>query len=178
MKLKPREIKIAIAVGVLAAIFVTDRLVLAALRNKQGLVMSQISAMEKEFRSRKGIVLRKDKIDSEFLAYKKYILDPEKFTERDLLVKFLKEVEVSAQESGLSIVNLTPQNEVEQDKETKHKKYLLELRAESSFQQLISFLSRIQRSKLLVHLERLSITAKDEQSSALRIETTVSMNVP
>jgi len=178
MKLKPREKKIAIAVGLVLGIFIIDRLVLSPLRNKQNLVKKQISAMEIEFQSRKDIVSRKDQIEREFSAYKKYLLDSDTYSERDLVVKFLKEVESSAQESGLSIVNLNPQNEVEQDKLTKHKKYLLELRAESTLPQLVKFLSRIQQSQLLINLESFSITTKDEQGVALRIETTVSMNVP
>ena len=49
---------------------------------------------------------------------------------------------------------------------------------EGSLEQIINFLYKVGNSKLLIKLDRLSFSHKDEQASLLKAETTVSIAVP
>lgn len=96
--------------------------------------------------------------------------------QRQIIEELLKETERIAKDLGVSIISLSPQEPSEQPKE--YKKYKADLRMEGSLEQIINFLYKVGNSKLLIKLDRLSFSPKDEQASLLKAETTVSIAVP
>ena len=95
--------------------------------------------------------------------------------ERQIIEELLKEIERICKDSGVSIINLSPQ---EAKEESKGKKYKADLRIEGSTEGILSFLYKTETSKLLLKLDRLSVGPKDEQASVLRLEATVSVSIP
>ena len=121
------------------------------------------------------MLFRSDQIIAEYKDYEEY-LNIEKLPDKEVFTKFLKEVESIAQESGISILNLAPQNTPEVA--LGYKKYNADLRAEAKLEQLFNFLDKIDQSTFLIRLDKLSLVPKDEQASALRMETVISIVVP
>ena len=63
------------------------------------------------------------------------------------------------------------------DKDKDHKKYIIDLRGEGSPENIYNFLYKVQASKLLIKLDKISIGIKDPQRQSLKIETTISLVV-
>ncbi|MCX5696836.1 MAG: type 4a pilus biogenesis protein PilO [Candidatus Omnitrophica bacterium] len=175
IKLKNREKILVGAIGALIFIFLTERIFLSGLRGKMQGLRQQIKLEESRITEGVNIEKRKDLITADYDSYKDY-LNIEKLPDKELFTNFLKEIESIAKESGISIINLAPQNTPEVA--LGYKKYNADLRAEAKLEQLFNFLGRINQSRLLIKLDKLSLIPKDEQVSALRMETVISIVVP
>lgn len=129
-----------------------------------------------ELAVRKGLNIQKskDRIAQEYKEYSKFLIKDT--NDRDIIAGFLKEIEKITQESGLSVVNLAPEEKIVLAKE--YKEYKANLRMEGSMEKLLNFLNKVQNSSLLIKLSKLSFISKDEQASVLRIDVTVSLIVP
>ena len=174
MKGKGREKPLLFISMGLAVAYLSDRLLFSGLQTKNQTLRRQIAAEEVTLRMGVGIQKRKGTILNEQKKYAAYFLPAA--PERELIAKFLKEAERIAQESGVTIADLTPENQPA--KGSSVKTYKAQLKAEATVEQLLSFLSKLHTSRLLMRLERFSVTPKDEQASLLRLETTISMVVP
>ena len=163
----------ALTIG-LGVLFASDRLLFSGLRTKSQTLHRKIAEEEVKLRMGVGIQKRKDTILNEQKKYALYLPPPAQ--ERELIARFLKETERIAQESGVTIADLTPDNQPAKGME--YKIYKAQLKAESTMEQLLSFLYKLQTSRLPIKLDRFSIAPKDEQATTLRLETTISMAVP
>lgn len=173
IKIKKREKVIIAATAAVLLVFFLQNFFISAIRSKLKETNNQIRLGEEKLKQGLGIEKEKDRIKQDYKTYSEYLrIDPK---DREIVAKFLKEVENITQMSGILVLNLTPENQPEEMQE--FKKFKADLKAEGSMEQIFNFLFRIQQSKLLLKLDKVSITPKDEAASSLRIETTVSIAV-
>ena len=173
MKGKTRQRLLWIATISLAVVFLGDRVLLSGIRAKNHALKRAITDEEVTLRSGVGIQKRRGLIETEQKKYAGYFLPAA--SDRELIGKFLKETERIAQEAGVSIIDLTPDH---QPSKGLDKLYKAQLKAEATVEQFLNLLYKLQTSRLLIKLERFSITPKDERADAVRLETTISMAVP
>lgn len=174
LKIKKREKIILIcALGVIL-IFLLEKTVFSGFRKKMKDLSKKISIQELAVKKGLNIQKSKDTILQEYKEYSKFLLKD--LNDRDINAGFLKEIEKITQESGLSVVNLAPEEKFTQAKE--YKEYKANLRLEGSMEKLLSFLNKVQSSSLLIKLSKLSLISKDEQANVLRIDAVVSLIVP
>lgn len=169
-----RERTLWIATVALGMLFLSDRVLLSGLRAKGETLRREITAEEVDLRSGVGLQKRRGTIQTDRQRYGHYLLPPA--SDRELIGKFLKETERIAQEAGAVILDLTPDNQPA--KGAPYKLYKAQLKAEATIEQLLNFLYKLQTSRLLVKLDRFSVTPKDERAALVRLETTISMAVP
>lgn len=173
-EIKKREkIILFVALGVIF-IFLLEKTVFSGFRKKMKELTKKISIQELAVRKGLNIQKSKDMIAQEYKEYSKFLIKDT--NDRDIIAGFLKEIEKITQESGLSVVNLAPEEKLVQAKE--YKEYKANLRLEGSMEKLLSFLNKVQNSSLLIKLGKLNFISKDEQASVLRIDVTVSLIVP
>jgi hypothetical protein len=174
-KLHPNIKIVIIAAGVALGVFLMDRLVFSAMRAKIRNLDSRIKAAEADLKIGLELQKRKDEIQKECAAYKGYLDISADEAEQKIIARFINEVENTAKEAGVSIVNLTAQEHMERQKG--YKICSLELRAEASFGKVRDFLYKIQTSRSLIRADRFVITSKDPQSGNFKLDTTISMTV-
>jgi len=174
IKIKKRERIILICIGAVLFAFIVERLVISGMISKMKATNMQIRVQEEQLKQALGIEKDKARISEEYKKYSPYLLADTQ--DREIVAKFLKEIENITQSSGVLVVNLTPENQPEQTQG--YKKFRADLKAEANAEQLFNFLFKIQDCGLLVRLDKLSISPKNEDASSLRIETTISIAVP
>ncbi len=174
IKIKKREKIIFFVVVGLVVIFLLERLVFSNFRKKMRELNKKIKVQELAISKGLSIQKSKDKIVQEYKDYAKYLtIDTQ---DRDIIAKFLKEVEKVTQEAGLSVVNLAPEEKVFEARE--YKEYRANLRMEGTMEQLLTFLDKIQSSGLLIRLNKVNLAPKDEMGSSLRVDVAVGLVVP
>jgi len=152
-------------------IFLAERFFTTGIKEKAKKASLETRVAEEKLKQGLNIEKDKDLIQSEYKTYEPYLKQEPQDT--DVVAKFLKEIENITQSSGVLVLNLTPENMPE--KEEGYKKFRADLKAEASLDQLFAFLYRIQDSKLLIKLDKVSIAPKDESASTFRIDTTISI---
>ena len=152
-----------------------ERFFFASLRAKGKVLNQQINAEEANLKIGLEIQKRKERATKDYQDYRSLLSAAEK-PEKEIFTGFLREIENLAQKAGLSILNLTPKNEPQNFKD--YKKYTADLRAEASLENFIKFLEDLQNSSLLIKLDKLALTPKDEQAVILKLDATVSISIP
>jgi len=173
-KIKKREKIIFFVVLGIIVIFILEKVVFSNFRKKARDLNKKIKLQETAIRKGLSIKKSKDKIIQEYKDYAKFLITDAQ--DRDIIARFLKEMEKITQDSGLSVVNLAPEDKVAETPE--YKEYKANLRLEGNMEQLLQFLNKVQTSNLLIKMVKLNLASKDEQASALRIDVTVSLLVP
>lgn len=174
MKLEKRKKILVYLIAAVALAFFIQRAVFSGFIVKLKKLNSQIKLEEEKLKMGVAVQKKKDEILQDYKDYSAYLKIGTQ--DREIAAKFLKEIEKISQASGVSVVNLNPDNQPEVSKE--FKKFKAELRLDANMEQLLNFLYKIQESALLIKINKLSIESKDEQSGALRIEAAVSITVP
>lgn len=170
---KSQNILLVIAAGVVF-LLIAERIFISAPRKRLLGLENQIHFEEERFKRSLGVVNEKDKLTVDYHKYEAY-LKTGPADERQAVAMLLKEIERMAKETEVSIVNLSPVEVPEQAEE--YKKYKADLRVEAGMPQLIGFLYKVKESPLLIKMDKLTLTPKDEQGSLLRVEAVVSMAV-
>jgi|WetSurMetagenome_2_1015567.scaffolds.fasta_scaffold200367_3 hypothetical protein len=171
---KKQKILALLALGALF-IFSAEKVFFSSISSKLRSMNRQIKAAETTLQRNLAIRQSKDLYSAEFKAYQAYLKE-EKSDLGGMAVDFLKEVERLARESGVSVINLNPQAAVENIKGSRI--YKADLRLEASSAQLLGFFVKVQESRLLINLERFSISPKDEQATTLKADAVVSLAIP
>ena len=170
--LNPRARILAYVAGGVIFLFLFEKFFFSNLRARIKTIDKEIRLKEVELKTGVGIQDKKGQIGLDYKIYSGYLGD-QKASAVDNQTAFLKELEGIAQKTGVSIVNLTPDN---QSKEVGGSKvFYADARLEATVDQFYSFLGEIQNSKLLIKIDKLTISAKDENASSLRLDTTISM---
>jgi len=169
-----QKILIYITSGIVG-VFLMERFFFANLRSKAKELNRQIKVEEANLKIGLEIQKRKERATEDYQDYRSFISAAEK-PEKELFTGFLREIEDLAQKAGLSVLNLTPKNEPQNLKD--YKKYTAELRAEASLENLIKFLENLQNNSLLIKLDKLALTPKDELANILKLDATVSISIP
>jgi len=158
--------------GGLVLAFLFQKFFLSALNVKIKNISRQIQLKEVDLKSGTAIQNKKEMIAEDYKAYKDYLKDKGS-SDTDVVAKFLKEVETIAQKTQIAIVSLTPDNESHEV--GGNKVFYADAKIEANLDQFYSFLNEIQNSRLLIKIDKLGISVKDEAGSALRIDATISM---
>jgi len=167
-----QKILVYVVVGILVYAFI-GRFIFFGLGARLKQLKQQTKLAEANLKKGLETQKRKDIISSDYDKYHLF-LAIEKMEQRQIIEELLKEVERIAKDSGASLLNLSPQEATEQDK----RRYKADLRIEASAEQILNFLYKIQESKLLIKLDKISVSPKDEQASMLKAEATISIAVP
>ncbi|MCK9604124.1 MAG: type II secretion system protein M [Candidatus Omnitrophica bacterium] len=174
-KLDKKQKILAIIAFAILFIFLVDRLLLSSLRSKLKNMQQQIKLAEATLKRNLAVQNSKDKLLEDYNNYKPY-LKTESVDASQVLAEFLREIERLAKDAGVSVVNLSPEEDPEKLKDVK--KYKASLQLEGSLGQMVNFMYKIERSKLLIKLDRLTLMPKDEQASAMKMEASISRVVP
>ncbi len=168
-----KTIFIAVTIFIVT-VFVIDKAILSGFRKKLANVNREIMLAEEDFK--KAVMLKSQSglIGKGYNAHLPYIKIGE--DDRSIIANFLREIEKITQASKISLTNLNPENEP--TKEEYGKKFKADLRFEAKIDQLLDFLKRIQDSPVLIRVERISLTTRDDSSEVLRAEATLSMSLP
>jgi Tfp pilus assembly protein PilO len=173
LKTKQKILSYLLLAGII--VFLILRFIFLGLNNRLKQLNQQIKLTEGKLKRVLEIQRMKDVVTADYKEYQPY-LKLEQLSERDTVEELLKEVESIAKDSGVSVINLSPQEGPEQTKE--YKKYKADIRLEASFEQILNFLNKIQEDKLLIKLDRISLVPKDEEAQILRVEGTISIAIP
>jgi hypothetical protein len=174
IKLNRTQKLLSYAAAGVVFIFLLGRLSLFNFASKSKGLQQQIKVAEEMLKEALAVQKDKDSILQDYNKYSPYL--DALLSDEENTAQFVKEIEKISQESGVSIINLNPDNKPQPFKE--YKKLKADMRLEATSEQLINFLSKIQDDKLLIRLESLAITPKDEYASSLRVEATISIAIP
>lgn len=174
LKIKKREKIIFFVVLGVIVIFLLEKIVFSNFRKKMRELNKKIKVQETAISKGLSIKKSKDKIVQEYKDYAKFLITDTQA--QDIIARFLKEMEKITQDSGLSVVNLAPEEKLIETPE--YKEYRANLRLEGKMEQLLNFLKKVQDSALLIKVVKLNLASKDEQASLLRIDVAVSLVVP
>ena len=172
--MKTKEKIIFISAAIIIFIFLFSKFFLSTLRLKLKDLNQQIDAEEKILKHNLSTRARKDQILKEYNNYQSYLLKPDH--DRKIIAEFLKEIEKLAQISGVSIINLTP--EEERTNEEGYQIYKAELKAEAYIEQIIDFLYKIQTSNFLIKIDKFSLAPRDREADILNLEASISIAIP
>jgi len=165
---------IYVAAGVLLILSV-DKFFISGLRGQINSLGQQIRLAEVRLNNDLMVQKAKDKVFTEY-AYCQPFLKFAQTDEQQIRSELLREIENLTNASGGSVTNLSP---LEATKTVQgYRKHSAEFQMEVDFTQLLNFLYKIQESNLLIKFDKLSIRAKDEQVSVLRVDGLVSIAVP
>lgn len=168
---KSQKIILYIAAGAVI-IFGGERFFISGLYCRFSDLHRRVKLAESELKKAIAIQKTKDKITADYEESKPY-LELAAAGEKQVIAQLLKEIESIISASGGTVVNLNPQ-----EKSDKANVYKADFRLELTFRQLIKFLSEVERSKLLIKLDKIAVTSKDEAAAALRIDGVVSITIP
>ncbi len=144
------------------------------LMEKINKVQQDIRLAEAEVKRSLGVQSKKEEIIQEYKKYKPYLTQAG-ITERQRIGTFLKELERTTQEANLSVTSLNPQEVQAQDNSLF---YGADLKAEGDIEEILFFFSKIQESKLLVKINKFSLTPKDEAANTLSLDAKIGMSLP
>jgi hypothetical protein len=165
---------LAIAATLLALILIVPA-ALVGLASRVHSLDEHIRSAESDVRRLETIKARKDEIEREYHGRSGFS-EIEGLSNKEVYVRFLREIERISKECGLVVINLNPQTDSESGSETK--KYLADLRAEAPLSSSVAFLSGVENSTYPLKIERLSVSPKTEDASVLKIETVLSISIP
>ena len=135
----------------------------------------QIMVGEASLQKVLGIQKEKDVVSAKCAKYQTY-LEVDYWDERRAIEELLKTIETIGKKAGVVVINLGPEQSTEEGRE--YKKYKANLRMESTLEQMLSFLHKIEEEKLLIKVEKMSVVPKDEEAYTLRSEITIAIAIP
>lgn len=161
----------AFSLGGLVFIFLLFGFVLRPLMEKINKVQQDVKLAEARVRKGLTVQAKKDDIIKEYKIYKFY-LNQKGISERQKLGNFLKELERISQEANLSITNLNPR-----DTKTEEEilLYSADLKAEGDIEEILFFFSKVQESKLLVRVDKFSLSPKGKSANLLIFDAKIGM---
>ena len=125
-----------------------------------------ITVREAKLSKGAGLIEHKEAINKEYDRYDTYYL-LQGLTNEETVARFLKEIEEISRKSKLVISDIKPQKDIVKDKFSEQ--YLIDVKAEGTLEQFITFLYKLFDSTLLFGVERMILVPKTEDSSQLRV---------
>lgn len=174
MKFNKKEKILFFATVACAALFLMDRIFFSGFRQKAQELRSQIKTEELKLKKYLEVEKDKERILRDSRAYEQYIKDAPA-QERKIASQLIQEIEHLAKDASVTITNLSSQETP--DQASNYKRFKADLRFEARVGQALDFLSRIQESRLLVKIDKITLSPKDELASLLKGEAVVSVAV-
>ena len=130
---------------------------------KWGRLNQEIFSKEIELKKNIRYLRQKNKVNNIYQEYVKYV--QRAGTDEEEMTFLLNEVEKTARNAGMRIVNIRP-------KPTKDlefcKKYILEMHCEAALDECLNFIYNLQESEQLIRVERLKLTSPSKAVPALK----------
>jgi hypothetical protein len=176
IKINKREKILIYVIAGLVFLFLVERFLFSGIRGNSKGVAQKIKIEEARLQAGLDIQKRKDAITAEYNELKPYLSKSEGASDREIFAKFLKESERVAQDAGVSIVSLSPQDEPQS--ESGYVKYNADLRVEGSITKVLTLIDKIQNSELLIKVDKMNLSSKDEKAGSIKVEAVLSLVVP
>ena len=168
-KLNSKEKILAVSVGLLLTIFALKNFVLGPIYDKTTAYGQQIE--QSQMAIRKYMVLEKNR--SEIIKAQKQIEGYSSFkgSDDDKLSMIMSKVELEARKSKLQILDMSPAG----TSKTKNGMtvYRMSMRAEGQLKNVLDFMAGIEGASILLQVEKIALSDKDETGSVLKIDTTI-----
>ncbi|MFA6350111.1 MAG: hypothetical protein WCY12_04220 [Candidatus Omnitrophota bacterium] len=173
--LKGKKNIVIVAACAVVVFILVGRFVFVELVSRSNQLGREIKVAEANLAKIIELQKRKDAIASDIKKYQPYLLG-NKLDDQDKIEVLLKEVERVARETGVSVLNLSPQEKPEAGAEaTKHK---ADLRLEARSDQIYNLINKIQADSLLILIDKITISPKDDEASTLKADATISLVTP
>lgn len=171
-KLSGRERAVLYAtVSVLGLVFI-DRMILSPAIAKMNEIERRIKDEESQIRTNLKILLQKDRIREESRELNEFA--PPAKTSEEEMTSLLREIEVLADRSSVSLLYVRPSTTKE---EPDRKRFMATLEIESEMQPVAGFFHAVESSPKLLRIEKFEIAPKSKESSLVRCVLTVSKTV-
>jgi len=170
MKFSKKEKYLSFAVIILTLSFSLERLLFHPLAAKLDTLNQEIES--EELRLKKALTLQgqKEEILKEYEKYKHY-LKIEASSREEVVAKLLKQIEMMARKSKVSLVDIKPQPQPK--KMGDYRKYNIEIDLGASMDEIVDFFYRLQESGLLLRVEKFSLSSKDEYADILKAKMVI-----
>jgi Tfp pilus assembly protein PilO len=163
-KLTPREKKILyVVVGLLVLVFGYHGIA-RPLTEKLSDLETEIFAMQMKLRKAKIYLRQKEEILEESKKYAN-LSQMDAGSDEEEIARLLNLIEQTARKTGISLSDVKPE-QVRSDKTIK--RYIVQLNAESSLEQLMSFIHELEHSPQILKIDKMSTVPKEDKSAVLR----------
>lgn len=169
MKLSKREKMVFYLSIALLLAFALERLIFRPLIKKLSNINQEIQLRETKLVKSWRTQGQREQIYQEYKSY-------EKFTylsgsDEEISALLLKEIEKLARDAGISLSNIKPRTI---DKRTLYKEYSTELQVEASMKEIVTFMYSVGNSNLLLNVDKLVLSLKEEKSDILKANMVIS----
>ena len=142
---------------------ILDRAVIAPINNGIKEVSHKIEANEKRLKEQLRYLNQKDTISREYQGYANAV--EKKLSEEEETAKMLSEIEDLSKKSSVYLIDIKPRPSRQTDF---YKEYMVEIEVESGMESLMNFLHQLNASPQLLRAEKLRISLKEKDSSAVK----------
>jgi Tfp pilus assembly protein PilO len=148
---------------------ILETVVFRPLSNRLATLNQEVRAKEVELMKGLRIDEQRDRILKEYKSYEGYLRI--KGSDEEIISEFLREIERLGRESTVSLLDIKPQST---NKRGVYKEYIIEVRLEAPMKSIIDFLYRLNNSVLLLKVEKLVLSLKEESSDILKVNMSIS----
>lgn len=157
------------AVGV-AAVLLLFKAIVGPFHQRLTLTSKQVMLQEAKLKKGMFLIENREAINNEYDKYASYF-SMQNSSNEEAVAGFLREVEKVSRNSGILILDVKPQKDVETDGISKQ--FQINIKAEADMKKLVSFFYGLYTSPLLFSVEKVTLVPKSEGSSELSITLTL-----
>ena len=168
-KLSGREKKILYVVIVMLVLVFGYHGIARPLAEKLTNLDMEVFAMQMKLRKAKIFLRQKDEILEESKKYAN-LSQMDAGSDEEEIARLLNLIEQTARKSGISLSDVKPE-QVRSDKAVK--RYVVQLNAESTLEQLMGFVYDLEHSPQILKIEKINTAPKEDKSPSLRSTITV-----
>ena len=169
MKLNKRERLIFYLCISLILVAILGKAVFRPLSDKLATLNQEIRSKEVELMKGLRVDGQRDQILKEYKSYEGYL--KVEGSDEEIISEFLREIEKLGRESAVSLLDIKPQST---NKRAIFKEYIIEVRLEAPMKDIVGFLYRLNNSSLLLKVEKLVLSLKEENSDILKTNMLIS----
>jgi Tfp pilus assembly protein PilO len=168
--LKKREQVLAGVIGGALGVWVVVRVIFGPFHDK--LMNLQREVARTEAGLKRGVTLseNEDAIRKAYAQFDTYF-SLQGASGEEAVAAFLKEIEKLSRQTGLTILDMKPQKEGEEEKFSRQ--FVINVKAEATAEQVVKFLHALVDSPLLFSVEKMVLLPKGESATALSVTMTV-----
>ncbi|MCK5450757.1 MAG: hypothetical protein KAI70_03200 [Candidatus Omnitrophica bacterium] len=171
-KLKKKEKILTIGFGVLMAVFIVERLMLAPFIEKMESLSIKIDAEEDKVRRLLYMESQKENISKTFEKVKPYIVTGE--TDSGTFSDIMNNIEAIAKEQGIILLKMKP--EVYEDKHNRdYNVRKVTLSIEGYLKEVVPFLYKLENSNYPLSINKLDLKVKSRETNLMTVDLDVHM---
>jgi Tfp pilus assembly protein PilO len=158
-KLSTRERYLFYGVIFLVGAFCLERFVFHNIFLQLNLLNKKTAMLKLNYQKAKTLIANKEIITEAGESYKKY-LDSPLSKQQNPLSDILSHIESLARKNGGVLIDMKPGQQI--SKTSTHSTYTIEVGLQGNLSQVSNFIADLQKSNLLIEVERISLTPKEE----------------